>query len=272
MKVAKVSNEAKRRYYDKIKEYKSIVDKLAQHENSIQQIMEQADEGQAYKRLTLADEGLNMVSYYLLMNQLSVSLLGIKNEGFLNNARKACYKSIIYLEDVVTSYIDVPYSEYEEYLDEIADFDYQQRWDLLSKLGFAIDSLMDSYGSNSKWKWSFVELEGRFATISKNMLNLKQLIVNLDPRAEGYKVYKAHMAMVKRLLEEAANNYRQKYELSTLRIDDFKLAIRYLAALRRLHILLGETDESEVIKKKIDVWKSKMEADSKSQEKSKKRG
>jgi len=270
--VAKVSNEAKRRYYDKIKEYKSLVDKLAQHENSLQQTMDKQEQGRSYKRLTLADEGLNMVSYYLLMNHLSVSLLGIKNEGFLNNARKACYKSIIYLEDVVTSYIDVPYSEYEEYLDEIVEFDFQQRWNLLSKLGFAIDALIDSYGTNSKWKWSFVELEGRFATISKNMLNLKQVVAQLDPRAEGYKVYKKHLTMVKSLLEESANNYRQKYELSTLRIDDFKLAIRYLSALRRIHILLGEAEESEVIKKKIDVWKSKMEADSKSKEKTNKRG
>ena len=270
--MAKVSSEAKRRYYEKIKEYKSIVDQMAQHEASIQQIMDNQEKGQAYKRLTLADEGLNMVSYYLLMNYLSISLLGIKNEGFLNNARKACYKSIIYLEDVVTSYIDVPYSEYEEYLHEIVEFDYKQRWELLSKLGFATDAIIESYGSNSKWKWSFVELEGRFATVAKNMLNLKQLVGQLDPRAEGYKVYKAHLAMVKQLLEEAANNYRQKYELSTLRIDDFKLAIRYLAALRRLHMLLGEVEESDVIKKKIDVWKSKMEADSKSQENIKKRG
>lgn len=268
--MAKVSAEAKKRYYDKIKEYKSKVENLLQHEKSVLQVLEQEDQGAAYKRLALADESLTMVSYYLLMNQLSLSLLGIKNEGFLNDARKTCYKSIIYLEDVVTSYIDVPYSEYEEHLGEIVDFGFQQRWDLLCKLGFAMDSLKDSYGANTKWKWSFVELEGRFATISKNMLNLKEVISKLDPRVEGYRTYGAHLGMVKNLLEQSANSYRQKYELSTSRIEDFKLAIRYLSALRRIHVLLGESNESEVIKKKIEVWKSKMEADSKSREQNRK--
>ncbi len=267
--MAKVSNEAKQRYYEKIKEYKSKVEKIQQHEKGILSTINDEEEGQAYKRLLLAEESLNMVSYYLLMNELSLSLLGIKNEGFLNEARKTCYKSIIYLEEIVTSYIDVPYSEYEKKLEAIVEFGYKERWDLLSKLGFSIDSLKESYGVNSKWKWSFVEIEGRFATISKNMLNLKEVFAQLDPRFEGYKVFTAHIKMVKNLLEEAANNYRQKYELSTSRLEDFKLAIRYLAALRRLHMLLGESSESEVIKKKIEVWKAKMEADSKNREKNK---
>ena len=268
--MAKVSSEAKRRYGDKIKEYRSKVEQLLQHEKSLQQIIESEEQGQAYKRLALADENLNMVSYYLLMNSLSVSLLGIKNEGFLNNARKTCYKCIIYIEDVVSSVIDAPFSEYEKQLEEIQDFTYQQRWDLLCKLGFSIEMLVDSYGSNSKWKWSFIELEGRFATVAKNMLNLKEILSQLDPRYEGYTIYINHIKMVKELLESSANNYRQKYELSTSRIEDFKQAILYLSALRRLHIILGESSESEVIKKKIDIWKSKMEADSKNREQAKK--
>ena len=268
--MAKVSPEAKRRYGEKIKEYKSKVDQLLQHEKSLLQIIENDEKGQGYKRLSLANESLNLVSFYLLMDHLSVSLLGIKNEGFLNNARKTCYKSIIYLEDVVSNLIDAPFSDYEKYLESIQDFTYQQRWDLLRKLGFSIEMLMYSYGSNSKWKWSFVELEGRFATVSKNLLNLKEVLSRLDPRFEGYEVYIDHINMVKTLLQNSANSYRQKYELSTSRIEDFKLAIRYLSALRRLHILLGESGESDVIKKKIDIWKSKMEADSKNREQAKK--
>jgi hypothetical protein len=64
-------------------------------------------------------------------------------------------------------------------------------------------------------------------------------------------------------MQKSADRYREKYELSTSRIDDFKLAISYLAALRRLHIILGEPDNAEVVKKKADVWKAKMEADEK---------
>ena len=74
-----------------------------------------------------------------------------------------------------------------------------------------------------------------------------------------------HLDLVQDLLTKAGDRYREKYELSTLRIDDFKHAIAFLAALRRIHILLGDADKAEEIKKKMDVWKSKMETDEKSQ-------
>jgi hypothetical protein len=32
-------------------------------------------------------------------------------------------------------------------------------------------------------------------------------------------------------------------------------------ALRRLHIILGESGEAETIKKKVDVWEAKMQGD-----------
>ena len=42
----------------------------------------------------------------------------------------------------------------------------------------------------------------------------------------------AHMKMVKELMTLSADEYRQKYELSTQRIDDFKMAIRYLVRVK----------------------------------------
>ena len=74
------------------------------------------------------------------------------------------------------------------------------------------------------------------------------------------------MRTIKRLLMQAADRYREKYELSTNRIDDFKQAINYLGALRRIHILLGERDEAETVKKKQDIWSAKLEADQKKKE------
>lgn len=269
--MAKVSEEAKRRYNEKIKEYKATVDKQHQREKSVLSAIEGDDHGAPYKRLTLADEALNTVSYYLLMNELSLNLLGIKNESFLNEARKTIYKCIIYIEEVVSDYIDVPFSEYEERLEQIEDFEEQRRWDLLSKLGFSIDSVKESFGDNSKWRWSFTELHARFAVVAKNFLDLKNFLSGMDPQVEGYRLRMEHMNLVKKMLEQAATNYRQKYELSTGRIDDFKVAIHYLSALRRIHILLGESEESDVIKKKMDVWKSKMESDSKNAENAKKK-
>ena len=259
--MARISNEAKQRYSEKVKEYKQRIDQFLHHEKLVQESLPADENGAHYKRLTLADDRLNLASYYLLLNRISVALLGVKNDAFLNDARKSCYQSIIFLEQVVSSLIDAPYSDYSERLDLIADYHDSHRYALARKLGFTIQSVEDDFGDNSKWRWSFVELEGRFATVTKNLINMKTVIAGMDPRVEGYEARVGHLALAKELLQRAADRYREKYELSTLRIDDFKLAIAYLAALRRIHMMLGETQQSDVIKKKIDVWKSKMETD-----------
>jgi len=259
--VAKLSSEAKKRYFDKLKEYKNVIDQIIQREKTLLQVADTDENGGSFKKLILADETLNLVSYFLMMNGISVSLLGIKNEGFLNDARKALYKALIYLEEVISPLIDAPFSDYEDKLKALEGYDDEKRYNLLKKLGFTIDSINESYGDNSKWKWSFVEIEGRFAAIAKNLLNLKTLVAGLDPRVKGYEARFRHLVLVKKLLQQSADRYRQKYELSTLRIDDFKLAISYLSALRRIHQLLGETNDAEVVKKKMEIWKAKMEAD-----------
>lgn len=259
--MAKISQAAKTKYSEKIREYKKVVSDILENEKKVRQIIARGDKGANYKRLILADENLNIVSYLLLMNNLSVNLLGVKNEGFLNDARKSIYKSIIYLEEIVTAYIDAPFSELEANLVSIESFDDVNRYKLVQKMGFAIYSLVDAYGKNSKWKWSFVELEGRYTTVCKNLINFKTLIPKLSPHVDGYNERRNHLDLALDMLKLTSARYREKYELSTLRIDDIKTGIHYLHALRRVQLLLGEKEEVEMTKRKIDVWTTKMEAD-----------
>ena len=259
--MAKISNEAKRRYSERIIEYKTTVEKLLQQERAVLDSFGDDPGSVPYKKLGLAEKMINLVSYYVLMNSTSAFLLGVKNEAYLNSARKACYKGIIYLEDTLSSLIDAPFSDYEEKLAAIEKYEDPRRYALLRKLGFSVQAVEDGFGENSKWKWAFVELEGRFATVAKNFLDLKNLLSGMDPRSPGYEARTGHLKMAKELLQQAADKYRQKYELSTNRLDDFKLAILYLSGLRRLHVVLGEAGEAQDLKKKIDIWRAKMEAD-----------
>lgn len=261
--MGKLSAEAKNRYFEKVKEYKQNIDQMLQREQSILQLIKKDETGAEHKKIALADERLNLASWYLVLNRMSVALLGVRNDAFLNDARKCCYQSIIFLEEVVTNYLDVPYSDYRDLLEKIEGYDDEKRFTLTRKMGFTIESVEEDFGDNSKWRWSFVELEGRYAIVSKNLINLKTVIAGLDPRVEGYQSRLGHLNLAKELLQRAADRYREKYELSTLRIDDFKLAIAFLSALRRIHTLLGENTQAEVVKKKIEVWKTKMEADEK---------
>jgi len=278
MATEKISAEARKRYSDRIREYKLAVDQIETriHEldsslRGLPKFPQEAADPEAVRqaglsRFRLAEECLNQVSYYCLMNVLSVSLLLIRNEGYLNEARKCCYKSIISLEQTISPLVDAAFSEYEAGVESLGELGDGAKNAYLRKLGFAIDSVAEGYGANTKWKWSFVELEGRYAVVAKNLLNLKTFLGQQDPRIEGYAERQAHMALARRLLQQSADRYREKYELSTQRLDDIKQATLFLSALRRLAALLGEVEEAEVIKRKIDIWKAKMEDDQRKQE------
>jgi hypothetical protein len=76
--------------------------------------------------------------------------------------------------------------------------------------------------------------------------------------------------MIKKLLNQAADRYREKYELSTNRVDDFKQGINFLGSLRRLHVLMGDREDAETVKKKYEIWSAKLETDMKRMEAQKK--
>lgn len=264
--MAKVSEEAKKKYSEKIKEYKKLVEDQLQKEKQILLMLKNDDSGAGFKKLMLADDNLNVVSNYVLMNELSLALLGIKNEAFLNDGRKACFKALIYLEEVFTDFLDVPYSEYEDHLDAVAGFSDADRYNLIRKIGFSIDSINLAFGEGSKWKWSFVDMDGRLACVAKNCMDLKKMASGMDPRVPGYQERLQLLNLTRRLLQQSADDFRKKYELSTSRIDDFKRAIAFLAALKRLSIVLKRNTDVDALKKKIDIWKLKMDTDLKRME------
>lgn len=269
--MAKVSEEAKKKYSEKIKEYKKMVEEQLLREQQILQILKNDETGAGFKKLMLANDSLNVVSYFLLMNELSLALLGIKNEAFLNDGRKACFKALIYLEEVFSDYLDVPYSDYEDRLEAVSGFSDEDRFNLIRKTGFAIDSINSAFGENSKWKWSFVDMHGRLACVSKNSMDLKKMAAGMDPRVPGYQTRLKHLNLSRRLLQQSADDFRKKYELSTFRIDDFKRAIAFLSSLRRLSIVLKRNADADALKKKIEIWKQKMETDLKKKEEKEKR-
>ena len=265
--MGKISAEAKEIFTKKIKSYKNKIEELRKKELIYNDRIKKTKinkRGLLYIKVSEID--LNIVSYLVIMNQLSITMLGIKNEAYLNEGRKTCYKALISLEAAVSNRVDVPFSDYEDMLKEIEAYNIAQRWFLVRKLNFTIQLVKDGFGDNTKWKWSFVELEGRSSVVTKNMINLKTLTAGLDPRDEFYKERYAHLMLAKRLLETAADGYREKYEFSTHRIDDFKIAINFLGSLRRLDALVGEPEEANELRKKIEVWKSKMEIDLKRSE------
>ncbi|OQY34572.1 MAG: hypothetical protein B6241_04690 [Spirochaetaceae bacterium 4572_59] len=264
--MAKVSDEARTKYFEKIKQNKRQIELSLQHEVKIKVVISNGEPGVEFQKIALAEENLIIASNFILMNHLSLVLLGVKNENFLNDARKTCYKIIIYMEEVFSDLLDAPYGDYSDKIDIVTDLPEMERYRIIRQLGFSIQTVKDGFGENSKWKWSIIELEARLATLSKNVIDLKKFVPGMDPRSEGFRERVEHFRMTCRLLQASADNFRMKYELSTNRIDDFKMAINYLSALKRFFMLTNQKREIEELKKKIDIWKQKMDTDSKNSE------
>ena len=262
--MAKISEETRLHFNECIQPYKDKINQTMEKEKTMRNAMHEGDIGLEYKKLLLCEDMIYAASLYVAQNSLSLKLLEVKNNDALNDARKMLYKAIIYLEEIVTNVIDCPYSDLIEKHELIQNVDINKRYLIIRKLGLEIQILKDAFGDNSKWKWSFVELEGRFATVAKNLIDMKAAgAAYFDPRAANYETTILYVRIVQKLLDKSANAYRDRYELSTRRIDDMRDAIKYLLALRKLYIVIGRTNESEEIKKKAMVWKDKMDSDQK---------
>ncbi|MDR2477847.1 MAG: hypothetical protein LBD48_00890, partial [Treponema sp.] len=198
--MAKISDNERYKYLDKIKIYKAAIETMLKHEQETLAAIKRNGERAALKRFALADEMLNLASNYMIINGVSVPVLKVKNEDALNDARKSLYKSIIYLEQIVGNLIDVPFSDNEEKLAEIESVDPARRYLLIKKMGLAIQLLENAYGHNTKWRWAFVEIEGRYAAAAKNIMDLRRAITNTNPQSPGYEPTVYHLRLIKKLL------------------------------------------------------------------------
>lgn len=263
--MAKINDTSREEFSEKQKAYKDAIDVSFKKEKDMLAIMRKETTGVAYKKIVLAEEMIYVSTLYIAINNISVKVLETKNNDALNESRKALYKAIIYLEEIVTNNVDCPYSDLDDKLTEISNMPVEKRYFLVRKLGLAIRLLMDAYGENTKWKWTFVELQGRLAVIAKNMIDMKVAAKDyFDPRSPDYDNTVLYVRMIRKLLDLSSIGYRDKYELSTRRLDDIRIAINYLLAARRIALVIGDKDAAEEIKKKAIVWKDKMDADQKS--------
>ena len=237
---------------------------LSKKKKNILSVLKSSPGDASYKKLTLAEEMIYVATLYIAINGSSLKIMELKNNDALNDARKMLYKAIIYLEEIVTNSINIAYSELADQMAAIANVPVQKRYMLVQKLGLAIQMVIDGFGDNSKWKWSFVELQGRFSVVAKNLLDMKAAVKDyFNPNSSDYDTTVLYIRLLKKLLDDSATAYRDRYELSTRRIDDINAGINFLLANRRISIALGNSEEAEEIKKKAITWKKLMESDQK---------
>jgi len=266
-----ITKAEKAAYNDFIKGYKAKLDELTKQIKEAEQKKKKMSNIMGYVNIELILLYTKYIYTLLNMNKASLDMLKIKNERFLNDARKEFYRILQLFEEIVGKDIDRPLKENEEYLQAIAKLNPTQILNLIKELHTLLQKIMEALGESSKWKWSFVELQGRVAVITKNLINFSDLQKYRDPRKEYYYDRQEMLKLCKQSLSEAAKQYRNKYEISTKSSEDILRSIELLTALRRINILFGESEEAEKLKNTIEALRLRLEADEKEEEEKKKK-
>lgn len=271
--MAKISEAAKaecsrmqNKYKETLHVVESDIDKLEKELNSLN-----AEENYfeiAEKKIKLAVLYIRASSFVAVICNISIEYLDIKIENHLNDGRRYINKAIALLEEALGNYSDDSLSLNEEVHEYLKDkFSDEWRYKFICSFGYVIDYFKFCYGENSKWIQNFIEIEGRFALISKNIIDFKNYIKELSPEIEGY-VYRVKLlALAKSLISASAEQYRTKYELQDRRPDDMKIALNMTGTLRRIFVYLSESEEAEEQKKIYELWKKKLDSDLKAMKK-----
>ncbi|GMO52862.1 MAG: hypothetical protein Ta2G_10840 [Termitinemataceae bacterium] len=252
--MTKVDSEKQQHYNEKVKNFELNISRLQKKEAEIVAQCRLDPSTAAPKLFQLADDLLNLTSNFIVVNGISASVLMLRNEEALNEGRKTLSKAIIYLENVVTGKIDAPYSEYEENLAELSGITPEKKLYMVKKLGLTLSLLEAAFGDNTKWRWIFVDLQGKFAAVAKNLLDFKKAQVNNDPSSPDYEPILYHIFYVKQILGNTADRFRERFDLATKRKEDLRVGLLFLSSLKRIHIMLNERDDAANIQKKIDNW------------------
>ncbi|OHD66218.1 MAG: hypothetical protein A2176_06275 [Spirochaetes bacterium RBG_13_51_14] len=268
--MAALSKAEKAAYNDEIKDIKREVEQIKRSLSEAAVKKKKHPAIRSYYSIEQASWEMDAIDNFLKMNDLSIEMLGIKNTNFLENARKEFYKVLQYMEEVVGNDVDRTLKENDEYLAAINRLNPGQILNFIQRLHRILDNLMHKFGQDSKWKWSFVELQARVAIITKNITSFSEVAKLRDPRSDFFYERRDLMQLCKESLTEAARQFRTKYEMAGKARDDLKRSIEYLSSLRKIHVLFGEDTEATKLKNIIDAAKMALEADDKAKDKDKK--
>lgn len=238
------------------------------------QIAEYEKELAAYKKAMMSDkklkpffhlgnvaQQLQIVNLQMEMNEISEQMMQVKNNSFLDNARKNIYKIFSDLDIVVKGDVDEPLDFNRDELDKIGPFTPKQRLNLYRHIRRAIDKLIQAYGPNTKWLWSFPELYGKSANLGKNMIDFREVQSKRDPREEFFYDRKEMVRMVIDDLLDASNRYRDKFEISTKATGDMIMAIKLLEGMRRVAVAVKDDAMAAKAKTGIEAYKARIEAE-----------
>ncbi|HNV44441.1 MAG: hypothetical protein KBG82_09215 [Spirochaetes bacterium] len=214
-----------------------------------------------YIQFTICEKLLDVVELNLQIHDKHMSIIGLKHEASLDEARKKIAEIFIRLESITSSVIDLELSEIVKKQKLFPLYKDAQRLELVQRYFYLIERIEKGYGENSKWISSFVDIRGRGANIAKNLLDYIGLRSKNDPSEEGFNERRRLREIVEQSLIQSAKEYRERYEISGHNKEDMKKALDFLRALARMYIAENKREQLERMKKTIFIWNEKFKKD-----------
>lgn len=238
-----VSKEQKQLYNDTIKPYKSEAEDLKKEISTMKAVGHKKQKLEPYFLLKGALLGIQRANVLVLMSRLSQEIQSIKNDSFLNDARKELNNHLTDLARLVGEQLDGSLTENQDILPKIAESTPTQRLKLLMGFRDSINNVKDIMGQSSKWRWSFPDTHLRLLTVARNMLDFKDFERTKDSNHENFRSYQEYMQFMMEESQVAAQEYRQKYELSTNEVGDLQKTEKIFSFQKQVYGFTGQRDE-----------------------------
>lgn len=254
-----VSKEQKGLYNDKVRVYKGFAEDVAKEMSMLKALARKSPALEPYVQVRSAILGLQRANTLVLMSRLSHDIQNIKNDSYLNDARKEIGSRMTDLTKLVGEDIDAGLTDNQEALARMSSLSQAQKLTLMRGFKQAIENVKDAMGETSKWRWYFPDMYYKLTVLARNLLDFKKFEKTKDPNDPDYRAYQEYMRFLLEESQVAAQDYRSKYELSTQEVADLIVIRKILELQKKVYIFLGQRDETARVTTTLDSINNKID-------------
>ena len=241
---SKTRQKQRKLFEQKSKVYKDKIEELKKEINTTRLDMNKNKRLSPYLTLKSAMLSIAYANTYLLMSNLSERVQNVKNNSYLDQARKQISGCLNDLTRIFGEKIDAPLTENQKLLEKIQDIKLDYKLRFIKEMHTVIRSIKENLGMKSKLRWSFPDMHYRHLTFAKNWYDFKLHQSTLDPRNENFRVMREYVEWLMAEAKDTAQEFRSRYELSTHRIDDL-YKVRDIFEMQKQMCILHEFKEKK---------------------------
>ena len=256
-----LTKEQKNEFNEGLTDFKVYLEELKKESNLYKMQMKKSKSLEPYMNIALATNSVKMINTIILVNELSVNILKINANNYLELGKKEISNMIAYVDKACGNELEGSLTENEEYLANLGEFKPLQRLNLLKAMGDTSRKLMNAFGSNSKWKWFWPDIYFKLTVNAKNLFDFKAYEKGHDQLSDpDHYVYREHFNLIVESANSTAQFYRQKFDMATQDVGDLKNSILMLDLNRRIFQITGEKEDLEKTKVLLESLKDKVES------------